>query len=90
MSAYKRKTRMLSIRLSDEEYRMLLNASLGKGSRSVSEYARNSIFRAVQSSPANAESLKARMEEFESDLHSISRSLQRLQQITAHLPGAAE
>jgi uncharacterized protein (DUF1778 family) len=87
----KKRTRMLNLRLSEEEYRLLHNASLVSGSRSVSDYARDSLFRAVQSTiPITAEQLKARMDGFEVELHSISRVLLQLHQKTGHAPGNGE
>lgn len=80
---------MLSLRLSEEEYQLLLKASVANGSRSVSDYARDSIFRlspAPPDLPPGAEILKTRMDEFETELQSLHRDLRRLQQLAESTP----
>ena len=42
---FKRKTRTISVRVSEEEYKRLLKRATIEGSSSVSEYARSVLFR---------------------------------------------
>lgn len=54
MSVLKRKCRMISLRLSNEEYETLRNLYSSHGSRSVSEFARTAMQRVInETAPPN-------------------------------------
>lgn len=71
---------MLTLRLSEEEYQLLREASLSGGARSVSDYARDSLFRAASNTRApGADTLKCRLDQAETEIRSLQRDLQNLQ-----------
>lgn len=70
---------MVSLRLSEEEYQFLLKASLSNGARSISDYARDALFRVPPgSSVPVVDKLKSRMDKFETELQSLHHHLQGL------------
>ena len=73
MFVFKRKTRMVSFRLSEEEYQFLRAVSESKGARSVSDYARDTLFRI--SPPAE---IQARVDKLAGDLETLNREVQSL------------
>lgn len=70
---------MLAIRLSEEQYQLLRQASLASGARSLSDYARDFLFPA---SPDNGvcavTALKQRLELAETEIRFLRRDLQNL------------
>jgi uncharacterized protein (DUF1778 family) len=80
MRVFKPKTRMLTIRLSEQDYQLIREASLASGARSVSDYARDSLFRtaAAGNSVLAVDELQDRMEQAESEIRSLQRVLQTL------------
>ena len=70
---------MVSIRLSEEEYQFLRSVSESKGARSVSDYARDTLFRITQAArqrpPAE---IQARMDKLAGELESLNREVQSL------------
>jgi predicted DNA-binding protein len=79
MVVFKRKTRMLSLRLSEEEYERLRQKSLAQGSRSVSDYARETLFRFSGGEPTSSSNgLERRMRKLDSEMQVLSRELERL------------
>ena len=48
MAILKRRTKLVSFRLSDEEYEKLQGACIAEGARSLSEFARSALQRTVQ------------------------------------------
>jgi hypothetical protein len=82
MVVFKRKTRMLSLRLSEEEYDRLRQNSLVQGSRSVSDYARETLFLFSGGAPASpANGLERRMRKLDSEMQVLSLELERLRHI---------
>jgi hypothetical protein len=73
MILLKRKTRILSIRLSEEEYASLLEASLHHGARSVSDYARDTLFRCLE-----GDEVSTRVNQLASQLDIVTRDLESL------------
>ena len=47
MSVFKRRTKLVSFRVSDEEYEKLQGACVAEGARSISEFARSALQRTV-------------------------------------------
>lgn len=79
MVVFKRKTRTLSLRLSEEEYERLRQTSLAQGSRSVSDYARETLFRCYGGEPCSpSNGLERRMRKLDSEMQVLSRELDRL------------
>jgi hypothetical protein len=85
MIVLKRKNRILTLRISDDDYQVLQEASLRDGARSLSDYARDSLFRETGvTTAAVASDLKNKMEQVAAQIDSLHRALGRLQaQISA-------
>ena len=78
MVVFKRKSRMISFRLSEEEYQYLRTVSESKGARSVSDYARDTLFQTNQVGRQRPPELQARMDKLASMLDSLNREVQSL------------
>jgi hypothetical protein len=78
MLVLKPKNRILTLRLSTDDYQALRQASLRDGARSLSDYARDSLFRAFRTEPAAYE-MKSRMTEFEDAIDSLKDAVRQLQ-----------
>ena len=78
MVVFKRKSRMISFRLSEEEYQYLRTVSESKGARSVSDYARDTLFHNNQVGRQRPPELQARMVKLASMLDSLNREVQSL------------
>jgi hypothetical protein len=88
MLVRKRKDRILTLRLSDEDYQALQQASLRDGARSLSDFARESLFRATTVGPRD--DLKLRIEEFEMGIGSLHNAVARLQALVDQKRAIAE
>jgi len=77
MSVYKRRARILSIRVSDEEYIGLKRLCSASGARSVSDMAREAM-RVLLSGATHEDTLGTRMEEVYTQVRSISRKIEEL------------
>lgn len=77
---------MVSFRVSEEEYRALQRSSLSHGSRSVSDFARESLFRRLEDTPGGTASgnLRSRIEELASDFRSLTRDVESLRALLEH------
>ncbi len=84
MSVYKRKSRMISFRISDEEYELLRKISQHQGARSVSDYARSALIH-VNSETASPESgaLEAKITRLDDELQELRTTVQRLTEIVS-------
>ena len=80
MNVFKRKTRMVSFRLSEEEYARLHEASVSRGARSVSDFARDSLVHSLAPDP--------QIRKLASDFESLNRDVQALRSMVA--PSSAE
>jgi hypothetical protein len=75
------RTRLISIRMSDEEYTRLLRASAGNGARSVSEFARHALLNSAQEPAApccwrqDFDSLDERITRVERDVTEIKNEI---------------
>jgi predicted DNA-binding protein len=82
MAVLKRKSRMISLRLSDEEYEALRSLYRMHGSRSVSEFARNAMQKVIgESVPAASSTLETRILDLDSKMASLDHEVARLVQL---------
>jgi len=77
MSVYKRRARILSIRVSDEEYTGLKRLCSASGARSVSDLAREAM-RVLLNGATREDTLGTRMDEVYSQVRSINRKVEEL------------
>jgi len=66
-----RKQKMISLRLSEEEYQGLNTHYRAHGVRNISEFARLALQRIVAESPGTKESVDARLSEIDERLHQV-------------------
>lgn len=81
MVVFKKKSRMVSIRLSEDEYSILQDATQSNGARSVSDFARDVLFRS--SHPALRGSggervLQAKVDRLYGELQGLTEQVERL------------
>jgi len=75
MPVLKPRRRLISVRLSDDEFDMLVNASLTKGARSTSDLARMAIcqFLGRSQSLGGETQIRERMDRLEVDIRRLDR-----------------
>lgn len=78
MVVFKRKTRMVSFRLSEEEYQYLRAVSESQGAHSVSDYARATLFRVSRAARRQPAEVQARIDKLAGDLETLHREVQSL------------
>ena len=78
MVVFKRKTRMISFRLSEAEYQYLRTISESRGARSVSDYARDTLFRISQSARRPPAEIQAKVDKLATMLDTLNREVQSL------------
>jgi phosphoglycerate-specific signal transduction histidine kinase len=78
MVVFKRKSRMISFRLSEEEYQYLRTISESKGARSVSDYARDTLFRISQAARRPPVEIQAKVDKLATMLDTLNREVQSL------------
>jgi len=78
--AYKRKTRVISFRLSEEQYLALREISLSQGARSVSDYARDNLLRQLEPGPTSGEprGIEDRINRLTGEIEELNRIVERL------------
>ncbi len=83
MNVFKRKNRMISFRVSEEEFNALQRSSISHGSRSVSDFARDSLFRLLEdrSGQTTADALGTRIDELASEFRSLTRDVESLRNL---------
>jgi hypothetical protein len=81
MGVFKPKTRMISFRLSQDEYECLRQTSESRGARSVSDYARVTLCRVVAGDPGTAESPETQIEEISQKMRELDYKVQRLAKV---------
>jgi hypothetical protein len=88
MTVLKPRTRMISVRLSEEEYMALMRLCSITGARSVSDLTRDSM--RVLLNGANRESeFGMHMDEFRSEIRSLNRKIEQLAaEISSSKPGS--
>ena len=88
MGVLKRRTRLISFRLSDEEYQALLQITAAQGARSISDFSRTVVFQALK---GNSSSLYLAQEHaFLSQVRELIKSMQELGSVIATLLGQLE
>ena len=84
MSVLRRKTRMVSFRLTEEEYNTLLETCVANGARSVSDFTRERmcevLFRNVG---PDGKPVEARVEELRSKVQQLDNKVKRLARMAA-------
>lgn len=78
MAVLKRKTKMISLRLSPEEYEALRSLYRVHGSRSVSEFARTAMQRVIAETVSPQQTLESHIQELNSKMTSIDQEVARL------------
>lgn len=78
MAVLKRKSRMISLRLSNEEYEALRSLYRVHGSRSVSEFARNAMQKVIAETVSPAQSLDSRLNDLDLKMSSLDQEVARL------------
>ena len=69
---------MISFRLSEEEYQYLRTISESKGARSVSDYARDTLFRISQAARRPPVEIQAKVDKLATMLDTLNREVQSL------------
>lgn len=85
------RTRLLSLRMTEEEYDRLRDASEGQGARSVSEFARNALLTTAYPAPAECScqavnSLDGRIAKVEQEVAHVKDELSSHIQSQPHKP----
>jgi hypothetical protein len=75
-----RKSRIISLRLSEKEYETLKACYASHGIRSLSEFARDAMHRMAAESAASAPAMKTRVEALDGKLAILSDQVSRLSQ----------
>src|SRR5262245_40176439 len=88
MGILKRRTRLISFRLSDDEYQALLEITAIQGARSISDFSRTALRQVMKgnSSTLNQESEGA----FSNHVQDLIRSMQELGSVITKLSGQIE
>lgn len=73
-----RKTRILSLRLSEQEFESLRTLYAAHGVKSVSEFVRAAIERVISQPPQDRYPLEMRVEEMDGRLHVLDGEVSRL------------
>jgi hypothetical protein len=82
VSSQAKKTKMVSFRLSDEEYRLLQVACDKSGARSVSEMARSAVQKIIlESGPLDRSSTEAGLQELQLKFSVLSAEVDRLSRL---------
>lgn len=76
--AQSRKNRMISLRLSEEEYAALHAQYASHGARSVSDLARLALERVITESPASQAVVAGRVRELDRRMNAVEADLARL------------
>ena len=80
-----RKSRMISLRLSDEEFEALRSLYTAHGARSVSEFVRAAMQRVI-AEPGSGPSLEVKVQEIDGKLSLLDDSVARLSRLIEHEP----
>jgi hypothetical protein len=88
MAVIKPKTRMISFRLSEEEYEYLRENSLNQGAHSVSDYARSILRRLMAGGDGfNHTLVEARINQLDSKMQELDHELRRLLRLVEQRDG---
>src|SRR5262249_21642193 len=92
MQVFKRRTRMVNFRLSDDEYQDLREMCLAHGSRSISDFARLAVCQGVNSgnswSNGSAGKIESSVQELRTRFEELDREVKRLARLLADAPGS--
>jgi len=77
---FKTRTRMLSFRLSEDEYERLRNLSVMERARSVSDFARSTLCSLPLGKGASSDPASARMDGLEGEIRQLRVDMQKLGQ----------
>lgn len=77
MSVLKPRSRMISIRLSEDEYSSLLRLCSTTGARSISELTRDAM-RSILVGPSHEDRISLHLEEFRSQITKLERKVEEL------------
>lgn len=83
MGVLKRRTRLISFRLSDEEYEALLATTAAQGARSISDFSRSTLCQALKGN-LNHSHLEPNGG-FPSDVRDLIKSMQELGSVITNL-----
>ena len=86
MPVLKRRSRIVSFRLSQEEYDALKDTCLAEGARSISDFARSAACRLARNGNGSDETLQAAVLTLQERVEELDRELKRL----AHLLEASQ
>lgn len=78
---FKTRTRMVSFRLSDDEYERLKDLSLSERARSVSEFARAALCKLPDGNGDSAVTATPRMEKLEGAMRQLKLEMHQLRQL---------
>lgn len=80
MTVFKPKTRMISFRISEEEYQSVQQASLSHGARSVSDFSRECLLHLLHQPAAGAPrtALDSKIEQLSSEFKMLNRDVETL------------
>ncbi len=78
-----RKNRIISLRLSEEEYENLKSIYASRGVRSLSEFARNAMHRVVGEGPPNGDDLNGRVQLLDGKVALLEGEVSRLSRVVA-------
>ena len=88
MGVLKRRTRLISFRLSDEEYQALVEITTSRNARSISDFSRTALCQALKGTlnPSNMEPDRL----FPSYVRDLIKSMQELGNVITKLSGQIE
>ncbi len=89
MAVFRRRTRVVSFRLSDDEYESLRQVSLAEGARSVSDYARVALCRLLGGPrEAGGDGIEAKVVQLDGQMQALQNELRHLQAMVGQRPEA--
>jgi hypothetical protein len=78
-TVYRPKNRVLTLRVSEEDYSVLQQASVQQGARNLSDFARASLFRQCREGSAAApDDITAKIEQVSFEIDSLNQALRHL------------
>lgn len=84
MRVLRRKTRMVSFRVTEEEYNRLLETCVANGARSISDFTRERMCEVMLHNPRpNGKPVEAEIEELRSKIRQLDHKVKRLARMSA-------
>ena len=87
---FRTRTRMISFRLSEEEYERVRDMSLIEHARSVSDYARAALCRLPDGNDISSDAKDPRVDRLEGAVKQLKGDLQQLRQLVEHVRGRSQ